>query len=200
MTAPGSPRCSFEAAASIYRDADLQAAWEGMDMIDRKDLRAGDLLFFGAGPDKITHTAMYIGDGEIIHATTHGHPVVQISRLDDQLLDENSGSVQKGERMNTMIITTRRRTQEMLASTCNVASATKSKGTLAYRKRPPSVEPELGREGAWSRLASSNLSGEGLEGFSRHAMNWKTQEKWTPQSSSRPRRAETATPSKPPWL
>jgi cell wall-associated NlpC family hydrolase len=47
------------------------------------DLRAGDLLFFGAGSGKITHTAMYIGGGEFIHATTHDHPVVQISRLDD---------------------------------------------------------------------------------------------------------------------
>jgi cell wall-associated NlpC family hydrolase len=27
---------------------------------------------------------MYIGNGEFIHATTHDHPVVQISRLDDQ--------------------------------------------------------------------------------------------------------------------
>jgi gamma-D-glutamyl-L-lysine dipeptidyl-peptidase len=69
---------------NMPRDADLQAAWEGMEVVDRKALRAGDLLFFGAGPDKITHTAMYIGEGEIIHATTHGHPVVQISRLDDQ--------------------------------------------------------------------------------------------------------------------
>lgn len=66
------------------RDADLQAAWSGMQVIDRKDLRAGDLLFFGSAPDKITHTAMYIGDGEFIHATTHNNPVIQISRLDDQ--------------------------------------------------------------------------------------------------------------------
>ncbi len=69
---------------NMPRDADLQAAWEGMQIVERKDLRAGDLLFFGAGPDKITHTAMYIGNGEIIHATTHGHPVIQISRLDDE--------------------------------------------------------------------------------------------------------------------
>ena len=66
------------------RDADLQAAWQGMEVIERKDLREGDLLFFGSGPDKITHTAMYIGNGEIIHATTHGHPMIQISRLDDE--------------------------------------------------------------------------------------------------------------------
>jgi cell wall-associated NlpC family hydrolase len=69
---------------NMPRDADLQAAWDGMEVIERKDLKAGDLLFFGSGPDKISHTAMYIGDGEIIHATTHGQPVIQISRLDDQ--------------------------------------------------------------------------------------------------------------------
>lgn len=66
------------------RDADLQAAWNGVQAIDRKDLQAGDLLFFGSAPDKITHTAMYIGNGEFIHATTHSNPVIQISRLDDQ--------------------------------------------------------------------------------------------------------------------
>jgi hypothetical protein len=68
---------------NMPRDADLQAAWEGVEAVDRKDLRAGDLLFFGPTPDKITHTAMYIGEGQIIHATTHNHPVVQISRLED---------------------------------------------------------------------------------------------------------------------
>jgi cell wall-associated NlpC family hydrolase len=66
------------------RDADVQAAWEGLEAVDRKDLRAGDLLFFGSAPGNITHTAMYIGDGQIIQSTTHDHPVVQISRLDDE--------------------------------------------------------------------------------------------------------------------
>jgi gamma-D-glutamyl-L-lysine dipeptidyl-peptidase len=69
---------------NMPRDADLQAAWDGVVAVERKDLRAGDLLFFGASTDKITHTGMYIGDGEFIHDTTNGHPVVQISRLDDQ--------------------------------------------------------------------------------------------------------------------
>lgn len=66
------------------RDADLQAAWTGAQAIRRKKLRAGDLLFFGGSPDHITHTGMYIGHGEFIHDTTHGHPGVQISRLKDQ--------------------------------------------------------------------------------------------------------------------
>ncbi|MDT8067218.1 MAG: C40 family peptidase [Terriglobia bacterium] len=66
------------------RDADLQAAWSGVMTIKRDELKPGDLLFFGSSPDHITHTGMYIGNGEFIHATTHDHPVVQISRLDDQ--------------------------------------------------------------------------------------------------------------------
>lgn len=66
------------------RDADLQAAWSGVTPINRNDLQPGDLLFFGDSPDKITHTGMYIGDGHFIHDTTHDHPGVQISVLDDQ--------------------------------------------------------------------------------------------------------------------
>ena len=69
---------------NMPRDADLQAAWDGVVAVERKDLRAGDLLFFGSSVDKITHTGMYIGNGEFIHDTTHDHPVVQISRLNDQ--------------------------------------------------------------------------------------------------------------------
>jgi SH3-like domain-containing protein len=65
------------------RDADLQAAWSGVIAVDRKDLRPGDLLFFGSSAAKITHTGMYLGNGEFIHDTTHDRPGVQISRLDD---------------------------------------------------------------------------------------------------------------------
>lgn len=65
------------------RDTDLQAAWSGVVAVDRKDLQPGDLLFFGSSAKNITHAGMYIGDGQFIHAAIRGHPVVQISRLDD---------------------------------------------------------------------------------------------------------------------
>lgn len=65
------------------RDADLQAAWTGVVPVKREDLQPGDLLFFGGSADHITHTGMYIGNGQFIHDTTHDHPGVQISRLDD---------------------------------------------------------------------------------------------------------------------
>jgi hypothetical protein len=68
----------------LPRDADLQAAWSGVTPIERKDVKEGDLLFFGRSSDHITHTGMYIGKGQFIHDTTYGHPGVQISRLKDQ--------------------------------------------------------------------------------------------------------------------
>jgi cell wall-associated NlpC family hydrolase len=52
--------------------------------VEKEDLQPGDLVYFGKAPEKkITHTGMYIGGGEFIHATAHEKPVVQISRLDD---------------------------------------------------------------------------------------------------------------------
>jgi cell wall-associated NlpC family hydrolase len=69
---------------NMPRDADQQASWNGVTAIERKHLQPGDLLFFGSSPKQITHTGMYIGDGQFIHDTTNGHPVVQISRLDDE--------------------------------------------------------------------------------------------------------------------
>lgn len=68
---------------TMPRDADQQAAWSGVVAVERADLQPGDLLFFGASAKNITHTGMYIGDGQFIQDTTNGHPVVQISRLDD---------------------------------------------------------------------------------------------------------------------
>ncbi len=67
----------------IPRDAGPQAAWNGMLPLAREELEPGDLIFFGSSAEKITHTGMYIGGGEFIHATTHLRPVVQISRLDE---------------------------------------------------------------------------------------------------------------------
>jgi cell wall-associated NlpC family hydrolase len=68
---------------TMPRDADVQAAWAGVFPVERKDLQPGDLLFFGSSLDNITHTGMYLGNGEFIHDTTHEHPQVQISKLED---------------------------------------------------------------------------------------------------------------------
>jgi cell wall-associated NlpC family hydrolase len=66
------------------RDADLQANWTGALPVKRKKLKPGDLLFFGESAEKVTHTGMYIGHRKFVHATTHGHPVIQISKLSNQ--------------------------------------------------------------------------------------------------------------------
>jgi cell wall-associated NlpC family hydrolase len=68
----------------IPRDAQPQAHWEGMSTVEPADLKPGDLLYFGSGLNKITHTGFCIGNGEFIHSTTHQHPVLQISRLADE--------------------------------------------------------------------------------------------------------------------
>lgn len=68
---------------AIPRDSGPQARWEGFEAINRDELQPGDLVFFGKSEAEVTHTGMYIGDGEFIHATAYLRPAVQISRLDD---------------------------------------------------------------------------------------------------------------------
>jgi cell wall-associated NlpC family hydrolase len=65
----------------LLRDADIQYTQPGLQPVGREDLEAGDLLFFGQ--ERITHVGLYMSAGEFIHATTHGCPVVQISRLEE---------------------------------------------------------------------------------------------------------------------
>jgi cell wall-associated NlpC family hydrolase len=67
--------------ASLLRDSSIQFTQPDLETVDKQDLQAGDLVFFGEA--RITHVGMYIGDGEFIHATTYLRPIVQISRLDE---------------------------------------------------------------------------------------------------------------------
>ncbi len=67
----------------LPRDAQPQANWNGLVTADRKHLRPGDLLYFGSSDHHITHTGMYLGNGEFISATVHEHPVVRIDHLED---------------------------------------------------------------------------------------------------------------------
>jgi cell wall-associated NlpC family hydrolase len=55
------------------RDADLQAAWSGLIAVDRKHLRAGDLLFFGDSPKKnYSHRDVY--RQRQVHSQHHSRP------------------------------------------------------------------------------------------------------------------------------
>ena len=65
------------------RDAQPQADWNGVEPVERANLEPGDLLYFGSSPRHITHTGMYLGDGQFIDATTHVTPMVRIDDLND---------------------------------------------------------------------------------------------------------------------
>lgn len=65
------------------RDAQPQAEWSGVTAVDRKDLRPGDLLYFGSSEKHITHTGLYLGDGKFINATTYETPMVRIDDLNE---------------------------------------------------------------------------------------------------------------------
>jgi len=68
---------------NMPRDAHVQAKWSGVVPVARKDIEAGDLLYFGSSEKHITHTGMYLGDGKFINATTHLTPMVRIDEIDD---------------------------------------------------------------------------------------------------------------------
>jgi cell wall-associated NlpC family hydrolase len=65
----------------LLRDADIQFSDPRAVAVEKADLQAGDLIFFGG--KKITHVGVHAGGGRFIHATTHLQPVVQESALDD---------------------------------------------------------------------------------------------------------------------
>ena len=69
---------------SLPRDAGPQADWEGFKPVERAELLPGDLLYFGSAAEKITHTGMYIGNGQFINATAYQRPMVQVCNLDDE--------------------------------------------------------------------------------------------------------------------
>lgn len=65
------------------RDSKVQATWSGLVAVARDELKPGDLLFFGASEQRVTHTGMYVGEGQFINATTHERPMVRIDDLND---------------------------------------------------------------------------------------------------------------------
>jgi len=65
----------------LLRDASIQFTQPDLAVVERGDLAAGDLVFFGG--ERITHVGLHMGGGRFIHATTHQCPVVQISHLDE---------------------------------------------------------------------------------------------------------------------
>ena len=54
---------------SLHRVAQDIYSNDGV-LVDKANLQPGDLLFFGYGPYSITHTGIYVGNGQMIHAST----------------------------------------------------------------------------------------------------------------------------------
>jgi cell wall-associated NlpC family hydrolase len=64
------------AGRTLPRTSSGQAQIEGGTRIGRSELQPGDLVFYYS---PISHVALYIGDGMIVHARTHGKPVAVTS-------------------------------------------------------------------------------------------------------------------------
>lgn len=73
----------------LPRDADQQ--YQVGTAVDRQSLQPGDLVFFGSGPERITHVGIYVGDDQFIDAS--GRKGVALSRLvDDRVVDAYVGA------------------------------------------------------------------------------------------------------------
>jgi len=78
-------RIFFLCGRTIPRDAHDQAGFAAFDAVDLRDVRQGDLLFFGRGEGMdrmgITHVGMCLGDGRFIHSA--GSWGVTTTSMDD---------------------------------------------------------------------------------------------------------------------
>jgi cell wall-associated NlpC family hydrolase len=59
-------------AAGVRLPHNSARQWQAVDPVSRAELRQGDIVFYY--PD-IHHVGLYVGDGKIIHAPTHGERV-----------------------------------------------------------------------------------------------------------------------------
>ena len=64
------------AGRTLPRSSSSQAQMEGGHRVGRSELLPGDLVFYYS---PISHVALYIGDGMIVHARTYGKPVAVTS-------------------------------------------------------------------------------------------------------------------------
>lgn len=69
-----------------------QEQFNAGELIDKKELQEGDLLFFGKGPRQISHVGMYIGNGKFIHAPRRGEPIQVTPVENEKYLQKYVGS------------------------------------------------------------------------------------------------------------
>ena len=78
---------SFQDALSLSVPRSTTALYNWVEKIDTGALKPGDLVFFSTLPSdkrRISHTGIYTGEGQFIHAASEG-PVTGViySRLDE---------------------------------------------------------------------------------------------------------------------
>jgi len=56
------------------------------EQVAKDDLRDGDLLFFGASADSITHVGIYVGNGKFVHAPRRGEDI-KVSGVDESYFE-----------------------------------------------------------------------------------------------------------------
>ena len=52
------------------------------DAVAKDELKDGDLVFFGASPEEITHVGIFVGNGRFVHAPRRGDDI-RVSTLDE---------------------------------------------------------------------------------------------------------------------
>jgi hypothetical protein len=78
----------------LERDSGPQSEDPRFLEIAMKDLKPGDLIFWGLAPKRIRHVGFYIGYGQFIHATSREHqPYLRISNLRDSTWAGGADSV-----------------------------------------------------------------------------------------------------------
>lgn len=71
----------YQTAVGIKLPRNSAKQSEYCSKVKRSDLEPGDLVFFATGKKgKVNHVGLYLGDGSMIHASTHG---VMVSGLDE---------------------------------------------------------------------------------------------------------------------
>jgi cell wall-associated NlpC family hydrolase len=78
-------------AVVLARDASQQVRYgEHPDFSDYRNLQPGDLIFFGSSAQRVTHVALYLGNGLFIHASGSS-AMVRLNSLNpnDPLFDAN---------------------------------------------------------------------------------------------------------------
>ena len=70
----------YKNAAGITLPRTSSAQYSAGVAVSRSNLKAGDLIFSSTdGPGNITHVAIYVGDGQMIHAPRNGKNVEKVS-------------------------------------------------------------------------------------------------------------------------